>query len=103
MRCGSGWRELEVVSETEINRYDTILVIGKNSAQAQFLWRYVRDKYPKEARVKFVSRNEYTLDGLDARKMLIVLVGEYWLNPISESSHIQYFKKLGADVVEEKG
>lgn len=103
MCCGRGWREREVVSETGIKPYDTILVIGKNSAQAQFLWRYVRDKYPKDARVKFVSRNEYALDGLDARKMLIVLVGEHWLNPISESRHIQYFKKLGAEVVEEKG
>jgi len=84
-------------------QYDTILVIAKNSAQAQFLWRSVRDKYPKEARVKYVSRNEYMLDGLNASKMLIVLVGEYWLNPAFESSSIQWFKQRGADVVEEKG
>ncbi|PAD73896.1 hypothetical protein [Paenibacillus campinasensis] len=91
------------MSEARFKPYDTILVIGKDSAQAQFLWRYVREKYPKDARVKFVSRNEYTLYGLDASKMLIVLVGEYWLNPVLESSPIQWFKRLGAKVAVEKG
>lgn len=85
-------------------QYDLILVIGKDTAQAHSLWKLVRDKYPKEVRVKFVSRNEYMLDGLNpiTRKILIVLVGEYWLNPIYESRPIRQFMELGADVVEEK-
>ncbi|MFD3261868.1 hypothetical protein ACE3MQ_25030 [Paenibacillus lentus] len=85
-------------------RYDLILVIGRNSTEARSLWKLVKAKYPREARVKFVSRNEYMLDGLNpmTMKMQIVLVGGYWLNPIYESRSIRQLLKMGVDVVKEK-
>lgn len=91
-----------MVSETAIKRYDTILVIGKDCAQAKFLWRFVRNKYPKDAWVKFVGRDASFLDGLCPWTMAIIFVGEYWRNPISDSPHIQHFKRLGADVIYEE-
>ncbi|WP_055108969.1 hypothetical protein [Paenibacillus ihumii] len=85
-------------------QYDLILVIGKDTAQAHSLWKLVRDKYPKEVRVKFLSRNAYMLDELNpmTMKMQIVLVGEYWLNPIYESRPIRQLLKMDVDVVKEK-
>lgn len=78
-----------------------ILVVGRDTSQARDLWKRVRDKYPREARVKYVSRNPFMLDGLNPDGMLIVLVGEYRLNPIMESWSMRYFMDNGAVVVEE--
>ncbi|WP_342477794.1 hypothetical protein NYE24_00615 [Paenibacillus sp. FSL H7-0350] len=79
----------------------TILVVGKDVTQARNLWKDLglRDKYPREAKVKYVSRNPFILDGLNPAEMLIVLVGQHWLNPIMESSVMQHYMKRGATVV----
>ncbi|ETT46287.1 hypothetical protein BSK66_25580 [Paenibacillus odorifer] len=80
-----------------------ILVVGKDVTQAHDLWKGLglREKYPSEARVKYVSRNSSMLDGHDPFSMLIILVGQYWLNPIMESSVINHYMKFGATVVKE--
>lgn len=77
-----------------------ILVVGKDVTQARDLWKDLglRDKYPREARVKYVSRNPYMLDGLNPAGMLIVLLGQHEQNPIMESSVMNQFIKLGATV-----
>ncbi|MFU1798187.1 hypothetical protein ACM1RC_30325 [Paenibacillus azoreducens] len=91
------------MSEHEEKRYDTILVVGKNQEQARSLWQDMKDKYKKTTWgfVKFAGRKERQLDGHRPFGMLIVLVGEYWLNPITNCETFQMFKRLGADVVEE--
>ncbi|OMD85602.1 hypothetical protein BSK49_18985 [Paenibacillus odorifer] len=80
-----------------------ILVVGKDVTQARDLWKDLglRDKYPSEARVKYVSRNPFMLDGLNPDGMLIVLIGQHWLNPIMESSVMNHYMKFGATVVKE--
>ncbi|RUT48614.1 hypothetical protein EJP82_01345 [Paenibacillus anaericanus] len=88
-----------LMSESEPRRTELILVIGKNVEQAKFLWRLVRDKHPKDARVKFVGRNPTFLDGLNHEAMLIVLIGQWQLNPVATCSHVQWFEKLGARVI----
>lgn len=77
-----------------------ILVVGKNVTQARDLWKDLglRDKYPREARVKYVSQNPFMLDGLNPDGILIILVGEHWLNPIMESSVMHHYLKRGATV-----
>lgn len=81
-----------------------ILVVGKDITQARDLWKDLglRDKYPREARVKYVSRNPFMLDGLNPDGMLIVLIGQHWLNPIMESSVMKQYMKFGATVVKEE-
>ncbi|MBP1907092.1 hypothetical protein J2Z32_003757 [Paenibacillus turicensis] len=83
-------------------QYSYILVIAKDWRQAAFLWGYVRDKYPKDARVRFVSRNEYMLDGLCAWRMAIVFLGEYETNLMASHPRIKGFINLGADVFYEE-
>lgn len=87
----------------QTKRYDTILVIGKNQEQAKHLWKDVKDKYKKTTWgfVKFVGRKEHQLEGHNPMGMLIVLVGEHWLNPITNCKVFQMFRRLGADVIEE--
>ncbi|AZS16464.1 hypothetical protein [Paenibacillus lutimineralis] len=89
------------MSESEEKRYDTILVVGKDIGQAKFLWRIIRDKYPKESRVKFIDK-DWQLDGLCPWTMLIIFVGEYWLNPTHESRVLRMYQQRGADVVYEE-
>lgn len=92
-------------SSLQDKSYDTILVIGKNIKQAMHLWEDVKDKFPKPkwewGRVKFIGRNESRLDGLNPMSMLIVLIGEYQLNPVVYSKTFQMFKRYGAEIVEE--
>lgn len=90
------------MSEEAVKQYDCIMVIGKDYTQAHFLWRFIRHKY--SGKVKFVSRNEYILDGYSpfVMKMLIVFVGEHWLNPMAEHPRIRQFIAEGADVINEK-
>ena len=77
-----------------------ILVVGKDITQARDIWKdsSLRDKYPREVRVKYVSRNPFMLDGLNPDGMLIVLVGQHWLNPIMESWRMRFFMNNGATV-----
>lgn len=81
-----------------------ILVVGKDVTQARDLWKDLglRDKYSREARVKYVSRNQYMLDGHDPFSTLIILVGQYWLNPIMDSSVMKHYLKFGVTVVEQE-
>ncbi|OMD20669.1 hypothetical protein NSS98_25420 [Paenibacillus sp. FSL E2-0274] len=81
-----------------------ILVVGRDVTQARDLWKDLglRDKYPREARVKYVSRHSFMLDGLNSDGMVIVLVGGYWLNPIMESWSMRWFMNNGAIVVKEE-
>lgn len=79
-----------------------ILVIAKNAEQAQLLWRHrLRDRYPEDARVKFISRNQSAMDGLRSEGMTIIYAGEWRLNPSADCSAIEWYKKLGAKVVYE--
>jgi hypothetical protein len=81
-----------------------ILVVGKDVTQARDLWKDLglRDKYPREARVKYVSQNPFMLDGLNPDGMLIILIGQHWLNPIMESWSMRFFMNNGAIVVKEE-
>lgn len=90
------------MSEEVVKQYDYIFIIGKDYTQAQFLWRFIRHKY--SGKVKFVSRSGYMLDGFSpfTMKMLIVFVGEHWLNPMAEHPRIRQFIAEGAEVIEEK-
>jgi hypothetical protein len=80
-----------------------ILVVGKDITQARDLWKDLglEDKYPREVRVKYVSRNHFMLDGLKPDGMMIILVGEYWINPIIKSSVMNHYMEHGAIVVKE--
>lgn len=90
------------MNDAAVKQYDHIFVIGKDYTQAQFLWRFIRHKY--SGKVKFVSRNGYILDGFSPfrMKMLIVFVGEHWLNPMAKYPRFLQFIAEGADVVEER-
>ena len=92
------------MSNTDVSakEYDMILVIGSGQDQAKFLWDAFRHKY--SGRVRFLSRNEYMLDGYNplTRKILIVLLDGHSFNPITKSKAFQYLVNNGAEVVEEK-
>lgn len=100
---GDGHMDNLAQPDPEYKSRPIILVISKDKEQAKYFWRdFLRDKYPKEARVKFVSRNDYALDGLSYENMTIIHVGEWWLNPAADRGAIQWYKKLGAKVVYEQ-
>lgn len=82
-------------------RSPTILVVARDVTQAKFLWRDIKHKYEHLGRVRFVSNHWHVLDGLNPDGMIIIRIGEYWLNKSNDSDAIRWFEQLGAKAIYE--
>ncbi|SDD27388.1 hypothetical protein SAMN02799630_02789 [Paenibacillus sp. UNCCL117] len=77
-----------------------LYVLAKDGAQAQFLWRFIREQLGSNgfSRVKMTS-SRFMPDGLNPANMTILLCGEYWMNPALRIIEGLAFEQRGALIV----
>ncbi|MED4787506.1 hypothetical protein P9429_11485 [Bacillus atrophaeus] len=75
------------------------LVVGRTVNEAKTIWKRVKANYPNYKYTKFVSRNPYGIDGINAENVTLYMLPGYAENPIVEDRHFRWIIKLAAEVI----
>ncbi|MED4579032.1 hypothetical protein P9480_09745 [Bacillus atrophaeus] len=80
-------------------KWRTALVVGRTVSEAKAIWKRVKTNYPNYKYTKFVSRNPYGIDGINAENVTLYMLPGYAENPIVEDRHFRWIIKLAAEVI----
>ncbi|OJT54161.1 hypothetical protein [Bacillus licheniformis] len=75
------------------------LVVGRTVSEAKTIWKRVKANYPSYKYTKFVSRNPYVIDGINAEDVTLYMLQGYAENPIVKDTHFRWIIDNAAEVI----
>ncbi|MCY8609912.1 hypothetical protein G3M81_12445 [Bacillus paralicheniformis] len=82
-----------------------VFVIGQTRQAGKVFWDMNKNRYVGYRQVRICPQQaarEYVFDGFNPSDTVIVLVGEWWLNPLVETPAFNFMKNNGAVLIFEK-